>query len=161
MIAAILAALLALTPYREDDVGSLEKRAQLQAIASAIAEFARTPEERAFLIAWGHAESGYSLRVHVGQCKRWECDGGRARSVWQMHRHRLNPEQWARMQGVENTRAQAARAVALARWALRQCPDDRVRGAFRVLGARHCDQPLRGEADRLATFERTAALLTR
>jgi hypothetical protein len=71
----------------------------------------------------------------------------------------MRAEDWARMVGVENTRFQAERAAMHARWALRQCPGDRVRGAFRVLGGLRCDEPLKGEAERVATFRRVIGRL--
>jgi len=68
-------------------------------------------------------------------------------------------ERWSRMIGVENTRVQAEQAAKHARWALRQCPEDRVRGAFRVLGGRACWQSLKGEEKRVADFGRIRARL--
>jgi hypothetical protein len=140
------AAAVVLSVFREDDPASLDKRAQLTGISYAVAEFARTPEEAAFLLAWGEHETRFSLRVHAGHCRPWECDRGRARGPWQAHRNGMRAEDWARMVGVENTRFQAERAAMHARWALRQCPGDRVRGAFRVLGGLRCDEPLKGES---------------
>ncbi|HEY3499514.1 MAG TPA: hypothetical protein VGK73_32715 [Polyangiaceae bacterium] len=154
----ILSAVLALVVCREDPPGSPEKRAQLVAVGSAVAEFAKTPDEAAFLIAWAQAESHLSLRIHIGNCKPWECDRGRARGPWQTHRNGMPEERWARMIGVENTRAQAEQAARHARWAMRQCPD-RVLGAFRVLGGNGCDRPIKGERDRVAAFQRVRAKL--
>ncbi len=154
MLRAVLASLTLLAVFHEDTRESPEKQAQLNAIASAVVEFTRSPDEAAFLIAWGRSETNYSLRVHAGHCRPWECDRGKARGPWQAHRNGMPIERWDRMHGVENTRAQAEQAARHARWALRQCPDDRIRGAFRVLGGRACYQRLKGEDDRVAAFER-------
>ncbi len=48
----ILSAVLALVVCREDPPGSPEKRAQLAAVGSAVAEFAKTPDEAAFHAEW-------------------------------------------------------------------------------------------------------------
>lgn len=66
------------------------------------------------------------------------------------------------MRGLENTDAQVEHALRMTRWALRECQatgDDRVLGAFRLLGARGCTGVLPGEQGRLATFRRLRARL--
>jgi hypothetical protein len=152
MLKGILAVALSLVVFHEDREASAEKTAQLNAIAAAVAEFTKTPDEAAFLLAWGQAETNYSLRIQRGQCRRWECDRGRARGPWQAHRNGMPLERWERMVGVENTRVQAEQAARHARWALRQCKDDPIRGAFRVLGGNACWKPLKGEEYRVAAF---------
>jgi hypothetical protein len=157
MFRFMLAAILALPVYKEDDRATPEKIAQQHAIAAAVYEFGRTPEERAFLIAWGQAESGFSLRVQRGDCRVWECDRdskgvAMARGPWQAHRNGMRDEDWARMVGVENTRFQAERAAMHTRWALRSCKGD-VRCAFRLLGGLKPTQELKGENERMATYE--------
>lgn len=153
---AVLAVAFALTVYKEDAADSPEKRAQMTAVGYAIAEFARTRNERAFLLTWGRFESNYSLRVHIGRCHPWECDRGLARGPWQAHRNGMAAENWARMIGVENTRAQAEHAAKMARWALGRCGGD-ARCAFRLLGGLSPTTPLRGEDERVAAYERTLA----
>ncbi len=153
MIKAVLAAALSLATYREDVADSPEKRAQMTAVSAAVVEFARTPTEIAFLLSWGRHETNFSLRVHSGRCRKWECDRGRARGPWQSHRNGMSAELWERMTGVENTRAQAMVAAKHARWALSKCSGD-VRCAFRRLGGLRVDVPLKGEAARIASFDR-------
>lgn len=160
ILRSIVLAILALPLYKEDRPVTLEKVSQLEAVSFAIHAAAKTPDEAAFLIAWGEAESKFSLRVAAGRCKPTECDKGRARGPWQIHRFAsMSPEQWDRMHGVENIDEQAVEAARKARWALRQCPADRIRGAFRVLGGLGCSRPLKGEAERVATFNRVRAKL--
>ena len=161
MLKAVLAA-LALLPVFKEDAKGLEKTAQLTAVAHSVAARARDADEAAFVLAWGDAETHYSLRVHAGLCRRWECDKGKARGPWQPHRNGMASERWARMQGVENTDAQVQHALKMARWALTECHaqgDARILGAFRLLGAKGCNEPLKGEADRLATYKRVRGLL--
>jgi hypothetical protein len=154
MFKAILAALALLPLYKEDASGP-EKTAQQTAIAYSLAARTQDPELVAFVIAWGDAETHYSLRVHAGLCQRWECDHGRARSPWQGHRNGMADERWSRMLGIENTDAQVAHALKMAAWALRDCHlegDARVLSAFRRLGGLGCQQELPGEQKRLATY---------
>lgn len=158
MLKAVLAALaLVVTPPA--DRGTPEQAAQQHVLAASLTAQKLTPDELAFVLAWGQHETHFAVRIHSGNCKRWECDRGRARGPWQLHQNGMRAEDWNRMHGVENTPMQVARAVRQARWALRQCPDDRIRGAFRVLGARGCGLPLKGEAERVATFGRIRSRL--
>jgi len=161
MIKAVLVA-LALLPAVPAERGTPEKLAQETALASALVEFGKDPETIAFLTAWGSAESNFSLRIQRGECHRWECDKGKARGPFQVHRNGKSDEAWARMVGVENTRAQVEQAAKHARWALGVCKlkgDARIVSAFRVLGGRGCEYPLKGEQDRLARFRRARGAL--
>jgi len=158
MLSAILVAILAFPVYHEDTQAE-EKRAQLEAIANAVAAVAQTADEAAFLLAWGKAESNFSLRIHRGQCNDWECDAGRARGPWQAHKNGMPEERWEQMIGIENIDVQALQALRHARWALQACPHDRVRGAFRVLAGRACTSPIRGENERVSTYRWVRATL--
>lgn len=159
MLSAILLAILAFPIFHEDTQAE-DKRAQLDAIANAVASVAQTPDEAAFLLAWGKAETNFSLRIHRGQCNHWECDGGRARGPWQAHKNGMPDERWEKMVGIENVDVQAQQALRHARWALHACPHDRLRGAFRVLAGRGCSSPIKGENERVATFKWVRGLLT-
>ena len=152
MLKAILSTILMFQLFHED-VQSEDKRKQLEAIANAVAAVAQTPDEAAFLLAWGKAETHFSLRIHRGECHSWECDGGKARGPWQAHRNGMPDERWSKMIGVENVETQAEQAIQDTRWALRACPHDRVRGAFRVLAGRGCSSPISGEDQRVAEFK--------
>lgn len=159
---AILIA-LALIPQVPSERDTPEKRAQQAAIASAIVEVSKGDGDlAAFLVAWGSHETNFSLRIQRGNCERWECDRGRARGPFQAHRNGMSDERWSRMIGVENTRFQVEQAAKHARWAMRECRltgDARIVSAFRMLGARGCNQPLKGEGERLATYRKVRARL--
>ncbi len=120
-----MAAVLALPVFKED-VEAPEKIAQLVAVAHYVAQ-AEPPagypakDWRALVLAVGFAESGLSLRIMRGDCKAHECDGGRARGGWQVHRNRLNAEQWDRMQGYESLEDQVAVASKMLARAYWQC----------------------------------------
>ncbi len=154
MLKAIILALAVLPVAGEDKPVTPEKTAQLNAIAAAVHRHAKTPDEAAFVLAWGDAETHYSLRIAEGRCLIWECDRGKARGPWQVHRNAaMSAEQWDKMHGVEHIDEQARVAAARARWALRQCKVDRIRGAFRVLGGVGCTRPIKGEGERVKAFE--------
>jgi hypothetical protein len=158
--AAILVALAALAPFHEDREapGLAAHRAE---VSQAVALVARTPDEAAFLLSWGWHESKFAIRIGLGKCERYECDPHRrkdgtiehwARGFWQVHRNGLKRETWARMEGPGTACDQAKEAARMVRWALRACPADRIRGAFRVMYGAGCQRPLKGEAERVATF---------
>jgi len=170
MIKAILVA-LGLLPVFHEDVGTPGKAEQLNAVAAAVAKATSDRDVAAFVLAWGDAESHYSIRVGEGLCRDWECDAKRsrdgsltfrARSYWQLHRNGLSESDWGRMHGLANVEFQAKRAVKLARWAMNECRmkgDERILSGFRMLGAKGCHGVLPGERERLAVFKRVRTRL--
>lgn len=150
---AALVALGMLPLFAEDRSAELElaKSAQYQALAQAMAETARDRRELAFLVAWGWHETKFSLRIHRNECRRWECDRGRARSPWQLHRNGLDQGSWERLVGIDNVRHQAAEAALRARRALAWCGT--VEGAFRSMSGRGCSGRLPDAGARVATYE--------
>src|SRR5271157_2722469 len=117
MLERILYVVLTL-PLFHEDLQAEDKRAQLEAIASAVDSVAQNALEAAFLVAWGNAETNFSLRIHRGECSAWECDGGKARGPWQAHRNGMPEERCAKMIGIDNVQVQAEQAIRDARWAL-------------------------------------------
>src|SRR3982751_1744252 len=115
-------------PCFVEDRGDPDKSAQLDAIAAAVAEVSRDaprpPREwAALLMTIGYHESTFSLRIHRGQCKPHECDNGRARSMWQLHKNLFTAPVWDQLHGVENTAIQVrAASDALKRAYLRCSP---------------------------------------
>jgi hypothetical protein len=116
----ILTALLALPQQAEDKAPELaeQKRGQLVAIAEAVAvvageqRIASTRDWAALVVAIGQAESGFSLRIHAGRCHKWECDRGRARGPWQLHRYAEAVSTWEQMHGLDNIAVQVRVASA-------------------------------------------------
>jgi len=148
MIKAVLAAL------------SLVGSPQDATIASAIAEFARTPTEAAFLVAWGRSESEFNDDVIAGRCRRYQCDARKradgtivhlARGAWQQHRNGRTQEEWDALIGPDAIREQAKAASKMTRWSLAHCKGD-ARCAFRLLGGLRPDRKLKGEDDRVRRF---------
>src|SRR6266576_1369009 len=116
-------------PIYQEDVDSLIKPGQLDTVAGAVAEVAGGNRRlAALLVVIGHAETGYSLRIHEGHCRPWECDHGRARGPWQTWRNGMPAEKWAKMRGLQNTKEQASQARVIVENGLRICGTPR--GAF-------------------------------
>jgi hypothetical protein len=123
--AQVLAALLALPTYRED-VADPRKPAQIAALAHEIAELkppagVNSKDWRALVIAVGQAESNFSLRIMEGRCKPFECDRGRARSAWQMHKNKHTAPVWDELHGFETLRVQVQTADGMLKRAYYMC----------------------------------------
>lgn len=125
-------------------------------VADAVAQFARSPQEAAFVLAWAKHESHYELRIANDDCRRWECDHGRARGLWQSHKQAAGTA-WEHMPG--NISLQAFVALKHARWALKTCAtsENPIRGAYAVLGGKGCDGSFRGIDQRVADYRVTLA----
>jgi hypothetical protein len=119
-------------------------------VATAVSMTTMTDAESRFLLAWGRHESNYLERIIENRCERWECDHGRARGGWQLH-EKIAGRYWDLLPG--SVAFQVAAAARATRWALRTCDGD-ARCSFRVLGGLHKDCPLRGEEERMQTYER-------
>jgi hypothetical protein len=121
--AALLALLFALPRYHQDTESEMQRVARLTTVASSIAlvseratctgAYASKEGCKAFwpgsvkelqrlLITQAYFETGLAQHVHEGRCRRNECDGGRARGLWQVQRSGLVPwEQWERIKGAD------------------------------------------------------------
>lgn len=83
------------------------------------------------LLGLARFESALLLRVHLDQCQPGECDGGKAKSLWQLHvSHWLPLEAWQHVGGVdqESTDAAAWAAARALAYGFRRCRS--LRGAF-------------------------------
>lgn len=122
--AAILSALSILPTFHEDvELGS-QRDEQLKVVATALAEEApryrrtwpgSTAELVAFAVAIAKHETHLSARIQAGRCKPLECDRGKARSYWQLHKNALTDEEWQRTVGLEQENVSFAARVALKR----------------------------------------------
>ena len=148
----IFSVLISLNFYKEDTSGP-EKHAQMAGLAYFIAAEKLSKKETAFLIAWGEAETRYSLRIHAGNCLPHECGRGKARGPWQR-------ESAVTPLGIESTPIQVKDAAAQVRWALRYCQGSEL-GAFRALRGCGCACPLPGEASRVARMREVLERLQR
>jgi hypothetical protein len=141
-------ALERLPTYYEDRATPELKAVQLQDMATAI-EIATDPpppgvklkDFQALVIAIAWHESTLSLRIHRGECKPHECDGGRARGPWQQHRHGMTDADWDAMHGLENVQHQAVVAAQQLRRSYLTCKGSGatwLQGAINNYAGRNC-----------------------
>lgn len=93
-------------PTFHEDRDYVDKAEQLEAIAIAVAEHSKAPpagiapkQWAALELAIAYSESGLSERIVRHDCKRHECDSGRAKGLGQVHRNALNGADWDRAEG--------------------------------------------------------------
>jgi hypothetical protein len=147
-------------PCFVEDRGDPDKSAQLDAIAAAIADVSRdaprSPREwAALLLTIGYHESTFSLRIQRGQCKPHECDNGRARSAWQLHKNLFTAPVWDQLHGVENTAVQVRAASDVLKRAYFTCSRSGVpwlQATLNGYAGRRCSAQWPGLDQRAATF---------
>ena len=155
-------------PCFVEDRGDPEKSAQLDAIASAIAEVSkdapRAPREwAALLLTIGYHESTFSLRIQRGQCKPHECDHGRARSAWQLHKNLFTAPVWDQLHGIENTSVQVRAASEALKRAYFTCSRSGVpwlQATLNGYAGRRCGAEWPGLDQRVSTFTRLQRVST-
>ncbi len=151
--------------YFEDRAPELSgaKSAQLDEIARVVAEVSRDKAPRpprewaALLLTIGYHESTFSLRIHAGNCKKRECDAGRARSSFQMHRNLFTAPVWDKLFGLEHTEVQVRAADAALRRAYWTCSRSGVpwlQATINAYAGKRCSAEWPGLAARLATWSR-------
>ncbi len=149
-------------PCFVEDRGDPDKSAQLDAIAAAIADVSRDaprpPREwAALLLTIGYHESTFSLRIHRGQCKPHECDNGRARSAWQLHKNLFTAPVWDQLHGIENTSIQVQTASDALKRAYFTCSRSGVpwlQATLNGYAGRRCSSEWPGLDQRVSTFNR-------
>lgn len=116
----------------------------------------RPPREWAALIATiGSHESNFDTDILANRCKPWQCDRGKARSVFQIHRLSYLAEFWDASPG--NVTAQVTMVDRALRRSLVTCARLGVpypASVFRAFAGRSCSWPLKDEAARVGTFNR-------
>ena len=174
MTAKVLAMLLALGTSAEDRAPELAevKRAQLEALAESISSVAAAQRDvaplelAAFVATLGWHESKFSLRIAEGRCKPYECDRGRARGIFQIHRRAtMTDAEWDALLGTDRDAALAGtreivRRIVAARRRCRslESRQDWAAGVFSSLAGRGCIGEFKGRAERVVRFR---ALLRR
>jgi hypothetical protein len=149
-------------PCFHEDRGDPDKSAQLDAIAAAVAEVSREaprpPREwAALLLTIGHHESTFSLRIHRGQCKPHECDRGKARSAWQLHKNLYTAPIWDQLHGIEHTQLQVRAASDALKRAYFTCNRSGVpwlQATLNGYAGRRCSAEWPGLDQRISTFNR-------
>jgi hypothetical protein len=149
-------------PCFHEDRGDPDKSAQLDAIAAAVAEVSRdaprSPREwAALLLTIGYHESTFSLRIHRGQCKPHECDRGKARSAWQLHKNLHTASMWEQLHGIEHTAVQVRAASDALKRAYFTCSRSGVpwlQATLNGYAGRRCSSEWPGLDKRVSTFSR-------
>lgn len=136
-----------------------EESVDARELATAIASIPRVNRQWAALVLTvAIHESSLLARIARGDCKRYECDGGRAWGLFQVHRNQANRAVW----GSREISVQTLEGARMLRAAFYTCgglqPDWQIR-TLRAYAGRKCNQPLKGEQERLATFRRLEARL--
>lgn len=171
MEAAILAALQKLPTYHEDR-GAEGKLEQLTVIAQAIdaASRLKSPvprdEMRGMLITIAFHESTLSLRIHAGNCKPKECDFGKARTSWQIHKNWfISEDVYERMVGLglESTTLAATEAANALSRAWRYCSrwdGNKIAMALTAYAGRGCNpENWAGVVPRMTTYNKVMRTL--
>ncbi len=158
-------------PVYFEDRGDPELKAvQLQDIAKAVEDASdmRPPgvgrrDWQALLLMISYHETTWSLRVHRGDCKAHECDGGRARGPWQQHRNGRSDADWNSLVGLEHTVFQAETASAQLRSSFLTCKGAGVpwlQGVINNYAGKNCKATdWEGLEDRQATWTKIRARL--
>jgi hypothetical protein len=155
-------------PRFVEDRGDARKDSQLAAIAAAVADVSREaprpPREwAALLLTVGYHESSFSLRIHRGECKPHECDRGRARSAWQLHKNLFTEPVWEQLHGIENTAVQVRAASDALRRAYFTCSRSGVpwlQATLNGYAGRRCSSQWPGLDQRTVTFNRLQRIAT-
>lgn len=136
-------------------------------LGQAIAKYERNPDRAAMLFAIAVHESALMARIGRNECrydaKHKECDPElhrdgsvtfRAWGLWQQWKNANNASEW----GSTSLDVQAKSAVRLLRGAWKRCSGypgvPEPLGAIRAYAGRGCDQEVRGEGSRLATYNK-------
>jgi hypothetical protein len=155
-------------PCFHEDRGDPDKSAQLDVIAAAVAEVSRdaprSPREwAALLLTIGYHESTFSLRIHRGQCKPHECDRGKARSAWQLHKNLHTAPLWDQLHGIEHTAVQVRAASDALKRAYFTCSRSGVpwlQATLNAYAGRRCSSEWPGLDQRVSTFSRLSRVST-
>jgi len=138
------------------------KTEQLDGIARVVADVSksapRPPREwSALLLTVGFHESSFSLRIQRGDCRPLECDRGRARSAWQLHKNLFTAPVWDQLHGLENTEVQVRAADAALRRGFWTCSRSGVpwlQGTINGFAGKRCGATWPGLEKRVATFSK-------
>lgn len=163
-------AMARLPTYFEDRADPELKAVHTQDLARAIEQASTKPpgglspkDWQALLVAVGYWESTFSIRIHKGDCRPKECDAGRARSPWQMHRSVFTAPVWDQMFGIEHVDLQAQTASDMLKrsyWTCARSGMPWLAGTLNAYAGRRCtDVSWGGLGDREQTFMRIRSRL--
>ena len=145
-VESILAWLLAqpVSPYDRNEPVD-ERRSRLSDVALAIDTAAEGDRMKAaFLAVQADRESGLRLDVEECRCPAKQCDKGKARGLWQLHKAPDSPEVWS---AICSTDVEAQTIAA--RWTLRFYSGSLECSFARMGGVARCDVPWAVERARM------------
>jgi hypothetical protein len=151
---------LAALPTYKDDRDADGKAEQLDNVARAIASASKgaplPPQQwAALMLTVGFHEAGFSMRIIAGQCRKHECDHGRAVGFGQVHANALNRADWARAAGDVEVQAKlTSDALKRAYWNCRRSGVEPIQATLSSYAGQRCGATWRGLDARLATFQR-------
>lgn len=116
---------------------------------------AATPNRQwaALLLTIASHESALSARIARGECRKHECDHGRAWGLWQAWKAPHNEAVW----GSPDITVQAREASHIAHQYFNMCKTSGVPfplSTMRAYAGHGCSTPIKGEDARMRTFER-------
>lgn len=117
----------------------------------------RSPHEWSrLMLAIAENESRLSQRIADGKCKPYECDRGRAKGMWQLHRNTLNRDSWAKQDGdIELQAKLASEQLKRAYWTCARSGQPWLVGTINAYAGRRCsDTSWPGLQARIATYGR-------
>ena len=108
------------------------------------------------MVAIAENESRLSQRIADGRCKPLECDRGRAKGLWQLHRNTLNRDSWAKQDGdIELQAHLASEQLKRAYWTCKRSGVNWLTGTINAYAGRRCsDTSWPGLQARVATYGR-------
>lgn len=143
MFQVILAILLTFPPSVHDDETTSARQERVEVIAEAISTAADGRSDvAAFLIMKARRESRLALNIHSGNCRQDQCDGGKARTLWQVWRlDSMTDEEWDSIvgTGLEETTNAAELAARLYVLKKNYCRGDL--GAITAYATGRCSVP--------------------
>jgi len=106
------------------------------------------------MVAIAENESRLSQRIADGHCKPLECDRGRAKGLWQIHRNTLNRDSWAKQDGdIELQAHLASEQLKRAYWTCKRSGVNWLTGTINAYAGRRCsDDSWPGLKTRIATY---------
>jgi hypothetical protein len=153
MTELILLWILSLPQAWKEELPERERAEQVRPIAEAIARWSDDRELAAIAVSVAWHETKFLARIQAGDCKKFECDRGRARGYFQPHEDAslLARERWDDLVGLgdHNVDAQAEVALQLLRRGRKVCRT--LEGAASYYAVGHCRFP--GAKKRARTAE--------
>ncbi len=122
-------------------------------LADAVVSVTASRQWAALLLAIGSHESAFRSRIARSECRKGECDGGRAWGVWQIHRSSANADVW----GSPSLAIQAREASRIARAGFYLCRRSEVPfplSTFRAYAGRGCLRKVYTEESVVSNFNR-------